>query len=220
MLPLADESRRPTHLPIATYLIIGLNILVFILEFLGGDQFTLQYAMIPNNVTHGVALITLFTAMFLHAGFEHIFGNMIYLWVFGPNLEDVMGSIPYTIFYLICGLAANAAQILADPTSMVPNLGASGAIAGVLGGFILEFPNDAIRTVGFVGGAYATRVSALVLIGFWFVLQLFSEIGSVTSAQAGGGGGVAFLAHIGGFIVGLVLVKLFARRAPAQLVRG
>src|ERR671932_1971590 len=214
MIPLTNESRRLRNLALGTYSIIGLNILVFILELLGGDQFIYTWSVIPANIVQGQSLITLFTAMFMHAGFAHIIGNMVYLWTFGPAMEDVMGSVPFTIFYLICGLAADALQIFVDPTSQVPNLGASGAIAGVLGGFILVFPRDQIRTLTIFGGFIgANRVSALLLIGFWFVLQLFSGFGSIVSADTGGGG-VAYFAHIGGFIAGLILGKLFARRPP------
>ncbi len=215
MFPLRDDTRHPLRFPAATYTIIGLNVIVFLLEWLYGDPFIAQFALVPANIVQGQGLITLFTSMFMHEGFLHIAGNMLYLWVFGPNLEDVMGPILFTLFYLICGLVASAAQIAVDPTSTIPNLGASGAIAGVLGGFILEFPHDEIRTLTLLGwGLFTTRLSAIVLLGFWFVLQFVSGIGEVTS-QAQGTGGVAFFAHVGGFIAGLVLVKLFARR-PAS----
>ena len=214
MIPLADDTRRPLTFPIATYSLIGLNFVVFFFELFLGDPFINQWSLVPNSIVHGQGLITLLTSMFLHEGWEHILGNMLFLWVFGPNVEDVMGPALYTIFYLICGLAASAAQIAIDPTSTIPNLGASGAIAGVLGGFILEFPGDEIRTLAFFGlGIFTYRLSAIVMIGFWFLLQFFSGIGEVAT-QAVGGGGVAFFAHVGGFICGLVLIKLFARRPP------
>jgi membrane associated rhomboid family serine protease len=215
MIPLTDETRHPLRFPAATYAIIGLNILVFLLEWLFGDPFINQYALVPNDILHGQNLITLLTSMFLHEGLLHISGNMIYLWVFGPNLEDVMGPVLFTIFYLICGFIASAAQIAIDPASTIPSLGASGAIAGVLGGFILEFPHDEIRTLAPIGfGFFTTRLSAIVLLGFWFGLQLVSGVGEVAS-QAQATGGVAFFAHVGGFVAGIVLVKLFARR-PAS----
>jgi rhomboid family protein len=213
MIPLADDTRHPRASPIATYALIGLNVFVFLfLELPFGDRFVEQWALVPDNILHGQALLTLLTAMFLHAGFVHILGNLLYLWVFGPNLEDLMGRVPFTIFYLLCGLAANALQIAMDPTSTVPNLGASGAIAGVLGGFILEFPGDEIRVVGWSTNytvGYG-RWPAMLFIGFWFALQLFSGVGEVTS-HAVGEGGVAFFAHVGGFVAGLALVKLFER---------
>jgi rhomboid family protein len=215
MLPLTDETRHPLRFPAATYAIIGLNILVFLLEWLLGDPFINRYALVPNDIIQGHNLITLVTSMFLHEGLLHIGGNMLYLWVFGPNLEDVMGPFLFTIYYLICGFVASAAQIAIDPASTIPSLGASGAIAGVLGGFILEFPHDEIRTLAPIGfGFITTRLSAIILLGFWFVLQLVSGVGEVAS-QAQGMGGVAFFAHIGGFVAGIVLVKLFARR-PAS----
>ncbi len=212
MIPLTDESRRPLSFPVATYGIILLNVIVFVLEWLGGDAFVNQFALVPNDIVQGHNLYTLFTSMFLHGSLLHVAGNMLYLWIFGPNLEDVMGPLRFTVFYLICGLIANVAQIAIDPTSTVPSLGASGAIAGVLGGFILEFPHDEIRTLVPIGIAFfRTRLSALVLLGLWFLLQLVSGVGEVTS-QSLDSGGVAFFAHIGGFISGIVLVKLFIVR--------
>lgn len=215
MLPLTDDTRHPLRFPAATYTLIALNIVVFLLELLFGDPFINQFSLVPADIVSGHNLITLLTSMFLHEGLLHIGGNMLYLWVFGPNLEDVMGPILFTIYYLICGFAASAAQIAIDPTSTVPNLGASGAIAGVLGGFILEFPHDEIRTLIPIGIAFLTRrLSAVILLGFWFLLQLVSGVGEVAS-QATGTGGVAFFAHVGGFLAGIILVKLFARRPPS-----
>lgn len=213
MIPIGNESRR-VQFPLATYGIIALNIIMFILQMVNGDAFTLQYALVPANVSRGQDLITVLTSMFMHAGYLHIASNMIYLWVFGPALEDVMGSIPFGIYYLLCGIAATVMQVVVDMSSQVPNLGASGAVAGVLGGYILLFPRDTIRTVSLIGGGVlSNRISALVLIGFWFVLQLISGIGSIANVGVVEGG-IAYFAHIGGFIAGVVLVKLFARRPP------
>ncbi len=213
MLPIHNESRR-VHFPLVTYAIIALNVIMFVLQMTFGDNFTLEYALVPANVVRGEALLTVLTSMFLHAGFLHIFSNMIYLWVFGPALEDVMGSIPYGIFYLLCGVAATVLQVVVNMNSQVPNLGASGAVAGVLGGYILLFPRDTIRTVSMIGGGMlSNRISALVLIGFWFILQLFSGLGSIADLNSDQGG-VAYFAHIGGFVAGVALVKLFARRPP------
>jgi membrane associated rhomboid family serine protease len=212
MVPLTDESRHPLNFPVATYGIIGLNVVMFLLEWLFGDSFINQFALVPNDIVHGQNLITLLTSMFMHEGLLHIGGNMLYLWIFGPNLEDVMGPLRFTIFYLVCGFIASAAQIAIDPTSTIPSLGASGAIAGVLGGFILEFPHDEIRTLVPIGNMFVrTRLSAVILLGFWFLLQLVSGVGEVSS-QAVGTGGVAFFAHVGGFVAGMVLVKLFVQR--------
>jgi membrane associated rhomboid family serine protease len=213
MLPITNESRR-VHLPIVTYTIIGLNVIVFLMQMTLGDAITLRYAMVPAELTQGRELHTALTAMFLHGGLLHILSNMIYLWVFGPALEDVMGSIPFAIFYLLCGIAATVLQVLVDTSSQVPNLGASGAVAGVLGGYLILFPRDTIRTVALGGRALgASRMSALVLIGFWFVLQLISGIGSIANLGLVEGG-IAYFAHIGGFIAGVALVKMFARRQP------
>lgn len=216
MVPLKDESRSPSRFPVATVGLIGLNVVVFLLELTLGDPFINRFALIPNDIAHGQNLYTLFTSMFLHASWLHIGGNMLYLWVFGPNLEDVMGALPYTIFYLVCGLVANVAQIAIDPTSTVISLGASGAIAGVLGGFILEFPNDQIKSLAPLGRLlFTTRIPAIVLLGFWFVLQLVSGVGEVTS-QSVDSSGVAFFAHVGGFVAGMVLVKVFVALGPRE----
>lgn len=160
MIPIGNESRR-VQFPLATYLIIGLNAIMFILQMVNGDAFTLQYALVPANIVRGEGLITILTSMFMHAGWLHILSNMVYLWVFGPPLEDVMGSIPFGIFYLLCGVAATVLQVVVNTSSQVPNLGASGAVAGVLGGYILLFPRDTIRTVSLVGGGVlSNRISA------------------------------------------------------------
>lgn len=215
MIPLTDETRHPLSFSVATYGIIGLNVVVFVLEWLFGDPFINQFALVPNDIVHGQNLMTLFTSMFLHDGLLHIGGNMLFLWVFGPNLEDVMGPLRFTTFYFVCGLIANAAQIAIDPTSTIPSLGASGAIAGVLGGFILEFPHDEIRTLVSIGIVFLrTRLSAIILLGMWFVLQFISGVGEVSS-QAVGTGGVAFFAHLGGFVAGMILVKFFVQRSAS-----
>jgi membrane associated rhomboid family serine protease len=210
MIPLQDESRRSYRFPVATLSIIALNVVAFILEMLNGDAFVLQFALVPNEIVHGQNLFTLLTSMFLHSGFLHIASNMLYLWVFGPTLEDILGPLRFTIFYLICGLLANVAQIAIDPSSTVPSLGASGAIAGVLGGFIVEFPNHQIKSLAPFGQVLiSTRIPAILLLGFWFLLQFFSGVGEITT-QSLGSEGVAFFAHVGGFIAGMILVKVFA----------
>lgn len=209
MIPLQDESRRPYRFPVATLSIIALNVVVFILEWINGDAFVLQFALVPNEIVHGQNLYTLLTSMFLHGGFLHIAGNMLYLWVFGPTLEDILGPLLFATFYLLCGLLANAAQIAIDPTSTVPSLGASGAIAGVLGGFIIEFPNHQIKSLAPFGRVLiSTRIPAILLLGFWFLLQFFSGVGEMTT-QSLGGEGIAFFAHVGGFVTGMILVRVF-----------
>jgi membrane associated rhomboid family serine protease len=207
LFPQRDESRALTKFPIALLTLVAANVVVFLLELRFGDSFVLRYSMKPAEIVQGVHLETLFTSMFLHAGIFHILGNMVYLWVFGDELEaNYLGSIRFVLFYFVCGLAAGALQIAVNPTSTVPNLGASGAIAGVLGAFLVEFPHDRILVAILVPFWIAhTRISAAVLIGIWFVLQLIGGVGSITATT----GGVAYFAHIGGFIAGVLLIKLF-----------
>jgi membrane associated rhomboid family serine protease len=208
MIPLSDASRRPVRFPIATVLIIALNAIVFFIELAGGDAFITRWSLVPADIVAGHNWITILSSMFMHAGWEHILGNMLFLWVFGPEIEDVMGPLRYTIFYLLGGLAATLAQVAIDPTSTIPNLGASGAIATVMGVFLITYPRDQIKTVLFLGWFIGIRfIPALFLVGFWFLTQLFSEIGAVTQMQLGGG--VAYMAHIGGFLFGVIAGRLF-----------
>ncbi len=207
MIPLGDASRRPVRFPIATVLIIILNLLVFVLELAGGDNFILRWSLVPADILAGRHLETILTSMFLHEGWEHIIGNMIFFWAFAPQIEDVMGSWRFTFFYLLGGLAAGFAQFIIAPTSTIPNLGASGAIASVMGAFLVTYPRDQIRAVLFIGSfGRVTFIPALILVGLWFVTQLFSEVGSVMQVDAGG---VAYMAHIGGFIFGALMARLF-----------
>jgi membrane associated rhomboid family serine protease len=210
MIPLNDIDRRPCTFPVATATIILVNAVIWLIEWVGGDPVVLKLALVPANITTGQDLYTLFTAMFAHAGWLHIIGNMIFLWAFGPEIEDVMGRGRYLAFYLLCGLVAILAQVLADPSSTVPNLGASGAIAGVMGGFLITFPTDRIRTLliifFFVSVAY---VPAILLVGLWFLIQLLSAASSSQGMQ----GGVAYLAHIGGFVFGLVIARSFEQQS-------
>ena len=206
MIPLGDASRRPTRIPIVTILIILVNGFVFVQELMGGDAFVMNWSAIPAQIVSGHRLITLLTAMFMHASWLHIIGNMIFLWAFAPEIEDAMGPARYLVFYIVGGLIAMLAQVAASPHSTVPNLGASGAIAAVMGAFLVTYPRDRIRTVLFLFVFFrVTFIPAVLLIGFWFLTQLFSA-GAVTHAQ---GGGVAYLAHIGGFIFGAVTGRLF-----------
>ncbi len=206
MIPLGDVSRRPTDFPIITLSIIMINVIVFILELTNGDAFVTAWSLVPADVSAGHHLITILTAMFMHASWSHIIGNMVFLWAFGPEIEDAMGPWRYSVFYLVGGVIAMLAQVAFDPHSTVPNLGASGAIAAVMGGFLVTYPRDQIRTLLFLFVfVRMTYISAALLIAIWFVLQLLS-IGSITPAQAGG---VAYLAHVGGFIFGAVAARLF-----------
>jgi membrane associated rhomboid family serine protease len=214
LFPQRDESRLLSRFPIMLVLIITANVIVFLIEMASGDSFVLRYSMKPAEIVRGQHLETLFTSMFMHANFLHIFGNMLYLWVFGDELEaNYLGSIRFLVFYFLCGLAAGFLQIAVDPTSTVPNLGASGAIAGVLGAFLLVFPQD--RILVYIFPFWQTRITAAVLIGFWFVFQLISGVGSITSVHTQQGG-TAYFAHIGGFIAGVVLIKLFGGGKPAE----
>jgi membrane associated rhomboid family serine protease len=211
-IPLGDVSRRALHRPVVTVLIIVVNVVVFLMELNGGESFVQQWALIPANIVAGHNWITILTSMFMHEGWLHIGGNMIFLWAFGPQIEDAMGPFSYLTFYLLCGLVAMLGQVAASPSSTIPNLGASGAIAGVMGAFIVTYPRDGIRTVLFLGFFFTVTVlPAGLLIGIWFLIQLFSQVGSV--AQAQGGGGVAYMAHVAGFIFGVIAARLFEKRS-------
>jgi len=156
---------------------------VFILELLGGEPFVRQWSVIPANIVAGHGWVTILTAMFMHAGWMHIIGNMVFLWAFGPEIDDAMGPVRYLAFYLLGGFVASAAQIAAMSSSTVPNLGASGAIAAVMGAFLITYPRDRIRTLLFLGWfVTVTVLPAVVLIGIWFLIQLFSQVGSVADA--------------------------------------
>jgi len=206
MIPLGDASRRPTHVPVVTVLIILVNGFVFVLELMGGEAFVTEWSAIPAQIVSGHHWITIMTAMFMHGSWSHIIGNMIFLWAFSPEIEDAMGPRRYFVFYCVGGLAAMLAQVAANPHSTVPNLGASGAIAAVMGAFLVTYPRDRIRTVLLVFVfVRITFIPAALLIGFWFLTQLFSA-GAVAQVQTGG---VAYLAHIGGFIFGAATARLF-----------
>lgn len=214
MLPIGDDDSTRRTVPVVTYLLIVINVLFFLVELTSGDAFIMKWAFVPRRFLANMAaqFPTLFTSMFMHGGWLHLLGNMLYLWIFGDNVEDRFGHVGFLIFYLICGLAATAAQLVFTMNSDVPNLGASGAIAGVLGAYILMFPRTRVSVLQ---GQRVIPVSALIVIGFWFVLQLFSSIGSLgTAAETGG---VAYMAHVGGFIAGLLLAFLFGGSSRARL---
>jgi len=196
--------------PLITALIIGANALVFLLELAGGNAFINRWSLVPADVMARRNWITILTSMFMHAGLVHILGNMVFFWVFGPEIEDVMGTVRYLVFYLLGGLAATFAQVAIDPSSTVPNLGASGAIAAVMGAFLITYPRDRIRTVLLFGWfARVTFVPAIFLVGMWFLTQVFSQVGAMVEVQTGG---VAYMAHIGGFLFGMVFARLFETR--------
>jgi membrane associated rhomboid family serine protease len=213
MIPIGDDDSARRTAPLVTYALIALNVLFFFVELAGGDAFIVKWAFVPSRFLANPfgGLLTLFTSMFMHAGWLHLAGNMLYLWIFGDNVEDRFGHVKFIIFYLLCGLAATFAQLAFSIGSNVPNLGASGAIAGVLGAYILMFPKGKVRVLQ---GQQVIQVPALLAIGIWIVLQFFSGIGSIAgSAQTGG---VAYMAHIGGFVAGLVLTFLFRGSRGAQ----
>jgi membrane associated rhomboid family serine protease len=214
MFPIGDDDSDRRTFPAVTYALIALNVLFFFVELSGGDAFIERWAFVPARfLANPIAdLLTLFTAMFMHAGWVHLGGNMLYLWIFGDNVEDRFGHVKFIIFYVLCGLAATFAQLAFSLGSHVPNLGASGAIAGVLGAYILLFPQGRVKVLQ---GRRVIQVPALIVIGLWIVLQLFSGIGSVAGA-AGDTGGVAYMAHIGGFAAGFVLTFLFRGRRGTQ----
>ena len=196
-----------------TYALIALNVLFFLVALSGGEAFIGEWAFVPSRFLANPFgdLLTLFTSMFMHAGWVHLGGNMLYLWIFGDNVEDRFGHMKFTIFYLVCGLGATLAQLAFSVGSNVPNLGASGAIAGVLGAYILLFPQARIRVLQ---GRGVVQVPALIAIGLWIVLQFFSGIGSIANtAQTGG---VAYMAHIGGFLTGFALTFWFRGSREAQ----
>jgi len=214
VLPLRDfiPTRR---FPVLTVSIIVVNIIAFAYELLaeaGGalEQTFYTMGVVPFDVTHNfgpAVALSFITSMFLHGGYMHIVGNMLYLWIFGNNVEDSMGRLRFLIFYLLTGSIASVAQVLASPNSHIPTIGASGAIAGVLGAYIVLFPNARVQTLIFLGYfVRATQLPALLVLGFWFVLQLFNGLLAFGMTQMGG---VAWFAHVGGFVAGLLLVRLF-----------
>jgi membrane associated rhomboid family serine protease len=216
MLPIGDDNSARRSVPLVTYALIALNVLFYFVELSGGQAFIEKWAFVPSRFFADPVgdFQTLFTSMFMHGSWLHLGSNMLYLWIFGDNVENRFGRIKFAIFYLLCGLAATFAQFVFYTESSLPNLGASGAIAGVLGAYILLFPQGRIRVLQ---GQQVIQVPALIVIGIWIVLQLFSGIGSIaTTAQTGG---VAYMAHIGGFIAGLVLTFLF-RGSTSPRLRG
>ena len=213
MFPIGDDNSSRRTFPLVTYALVALNVLFFFVELNGADAFIGKWAFVPHRFLANPfgAFLTLFSSMFMHAGWVHLGGNMLYLWIFGDNVEDRFGHIKFIIFYLLCGLAATFAQLAFNLKSNVPNLGASGAIAGVLGAYILLFPKGKVRVLQ---GQQVIQVPALIVIGFWIVLQFFNGIGSI--ANTADTGGVAYMAHIGGFIAGFVLTFLFRGSHGAQ----
>ena len=226
MFPIGDERVQGGAPAFVTFGLIALNVLAFFVELAQPSEAALQsfiqaWGVVPREYSAVRDLpptiplpfwSTLVTSMFLHGGWMHLGGNMLYLWIFGDNLEKVMGAVRFAIFYLVCGLVASFAHIIFGPGSTVPAVGASGAISGVLGGYLVLFPRNQVRVLTRGGIAH---VPAIVVLGFWIVIQLLNVVGSMATTSETGGG-VAYMAHIGGFAAGLVLVKLMAsRQRPA-----
>ena len=214
MIPIRDDN--PTHItPIITYLLILVNIIVFIFQMMLGsnnEAFIYQFALIPADVTNMVslgAIFDIFTSMFMHAGLAHIGGNMLYLWIFGDNVEDRLGSVKYLFFYIVGGVVASLTHIITNPGSQIPTVGASGAIAAVLGAYLVLYPSQKVLTLIPLGfWMRMTMLPASIVLGLWFVLQFFQGVMSLGMADVGG---VAFWAHIGGFVSGVVLGWLFKK---------
>jgi membrane associated rhomboid family serine protease len=217
MIPVGDTEVRGSGPGILTIVLIVINVIVFLFEAMMStpelESFIRSYGVIPAEIMQGNQLGTLLTHMFLHGGWMHLIGNMLFLWVFGDNIEAVMGKVMYLAFYIAGGLAAAALQILIDPASTIPSVGASGAIAAIMGAYVVMFPQSRVKLMVMSrAGMGMTRVTALVFLGIWFVTQLFNGIATlgVETAQTGG---VAFWAHIGGFVFGLLFGFLFKGRA-------
>ncbi|HET7036645.1 MAG TPA: rhomboid family intramembrane serine protease [Thermomicrobiaceae bacterium] len=224
MLPYADEpevTRRA--FPIVNVVLIALNVIVFIYELelgqAGAERFILRWGFIPADFWAGAGLLTIVTALFIHAGLLHIGGNLLYLWVFGDNVEDQLGHVTYLIFYLLAGIVGNIGFAVAFSHTGQPLIGASGAIAGVLGGYLLLYPRAIVRTV-LTFGPFITLggVAAVIVIGFWFVLQVIESLVSVLAVSPSAGeSGVAFFAHVSGFIFGLIATGVIREARDQQL---
>lgn len=207
MMPLGDDNSLRKTTPIVTYILVAMNILFFLLELSGGEAFIKQWAFIPKRFSANPSgdFPTLFTSMFMHGGWLHLAANMLYLWIFGDNVEDRLGKVKYLFLYLLSGIAASFAQYVFSPHSDIPNVGASGAIAGVLGAYVLFFPGQKVNVLM---GRSIVAMQSILVIGFWFFLQFVSGVGSLYST-AQDTGGVAYMAHIGGFIAGLAVALVF-----------
>jgi membrane associated rhomboid family serine protease len=207
MIPLGDATRSPVRFPLVTVALIVANILVFIWEIGADHAAIIRFTVVPAALMHGHGWMTPFTAMFLHGGFMHIIGNTVFLQAFAPAVEDTMGRGRFLVFYLLGGLAATAAQVAVDPASTVPQLGASGAIAAVMGAFLVTYPGDRIKVLmvfgWFVDVAY---LPAFLLVGIWFLMQLLNQTAAVVHADSGG---VAYAAHVGGCLYGILTARFF-----------
>lgn len=233
MIPIKDDN--PTHtFPIMTVLLLLGNIAVYVYQWTLGSEaqaFVYRLGTIPWEITHFQELpklplnfesnlpnvLTLFTCMFVHGGFFHLIGNMLYLWIFGDNIEALVGHIRFFFFYLCCGLIATLSHVIVTPNSTVPLVGASGAISGVLGAYLLKFPRARVHVViFFFFFIRVIRVSALFVLGLWFIIQVFNGFGSLGLDARGG---VAWFAHVGGFVAGMILIFLFEKKGRVRVYR-
>ena len=232
MIPLRDDVPS-SHFPFVTALLIAANAVAFLYQLslaagVGGNEqaasaFVMEFGAVPCRLTGLCAtddfpapIVTVFTSMFLHGGLFHIGGNMLYLWIFGDNVEDTLGHLRFLVFYLLAGVGAAVAQVVMSPASAVPMVGASGAISGVLGAYLFLFPHASVLTlVTFGFFIRLVHIPALIVLGFWIVVQLLNGVltHSAAARGAGEGGGVAWFAHIGGFVAGVILLFLFRPRA-------
>ena len=238
VMPLRDDDTDRHTVPVVTYVLIAINVIVWLIELSLGEKFINGFSTVPYEITHGTDLVgtrtveaggqsipitlypgptpiylTLLSAMFMHASWMHIIGNMLYLWIFGDNIEDRVGHAKFVAFYLLCGLVASAAHVMVGTDSVIPSLGASGAIAGVLGAYLVLFPKRKVKVLMM---RQIVHMPAFMVLGLWILLQLFGQF----SVAGGEGGGVAYMAHIGGFVAGVVLIFLLGgRRAPLPGVR-
>ena len=235
MIPLRDDQPTSTF-PIITVLLIAANVLVYGAQVASGGALNQSFALVPYEVTHNIDLagqvmrdsqghvvaayglsphplwLTIFTSMFMHGGLLHIGGNMLYLWIFGNNIEDALGKVRFLVFYLVCGAIASAVQILTDANSLVPNLGASGAIAGVLGAYFVLYPNARVLTIVPIFIAFLANIRAYWVLFFWIALQLWQGANGLGMRDQGG---TAFFAHIGGFFAGMVIIQLLGGKRLA-----
>jgi len=217
MFPVGDDNSQRRTVPTVTFALIGLNVLVFLAELGGGEQFITNWAFVPARFSEqpGANAVTIFSAMFMHGGWFHLFGNMLFLWIFGDNVEDRFGHFKFLMFYLLAGIAATFSQYAVAPESSVPNVGASGAIAGVLGAYILMFPQARVNVLL---GRQIVAMPAFIVLGLWIALQLVSGVGTIGyTDESANAGGVAYMAHIGGFVAGLLMTFLFRGRDSSGL---
>ena len=218
MIPVEDSTRHPLHVPVMTQIIIGVSTLVFMLELWEGEAFILRWAFVPAELMTPHGFVTIFTSIFMHAGWVHFLGNMLFLWVFAPQIEDVMGPVSFLIFYLLGGVVATLTQVWVDPTSTLPSLGASGAIAAVMGAFLARYPSDRIRTALILGWSVkVTFLPAVAMVGLWFAAQVFNKVGAFAQVQTNAS--VMYMAHIGGFVYGTLTCRLFEARRRGRLQR-